>query len=143
MFISKKKLICGISIFLSLVVFALLGTFCFNYTAYVTNSYYTGYEFGFGSNVLIEVFNVALVCFIGIITLFNLASLFITKLNDKVISIIDIVLRTIALAFSICCLCSKYVNVSYTPTNSFIFILITTLLGIASSIFTLVVQNEN
>ena len=62
----------------------------------------------------------------------------ISKASEKVVCIFNIVTWSIALVFSITTLCSKFINVSYQPQNSLIFVLIITILGIISSIYSLV-----
>lgn len=136
MVISKKKLLIISSITLAVFVFALLGTPCYRYTSAITGgTYYLGYDFGFGGNITVESFNATLVSILGIIALFNLVSAFVPKISEKTIAITNIVSWSVATIFSICCLCVKYVNVSYNPTNSMIFVLLAALVGIASSIF--------
>ena len=139
MVISKKKLLTVSSLILAILVFVLFGTPCYRYTSSITGgTYYLGYDFGFGGNITVESFNATLVSIIGIIALFNIVSLFVNKLDEKAIGTTNIISWIVATAFSVCCLCVKYVNESYNPTNSIIFVLIVCLIGIASSIYFLV-----
>ena len=49
MFISKKKLMTFSSIVSSIIVIALFGTPCYQYTGLITRGdYYLGFDFGFG-----------------------------------------------------------------------------------------------
>lgn len=143
MVISKKKLVTISSLILAIFIFAFLATPCYRYTSSITGgTYYLGYDFGFGGNIIVESFNATLVSVLGCLALFNLVSLFVNKIDEKVTSITNISLWVIITAFSVCCLCVKYVNVSYNPTNSMIFVLVIALIGIASSIYLLVKQED-
>lgn len=143
MFISKKKLACFSSILLAIIVFALFGTPCYRYSSSLVGGvYYLGYDFGFGGNIVIEAFNATLVSLIGVILAFNLLSIFIKNLDENKITIVNIVLWTLALIFAICCMFVKHINVNYNPTNSITFSLLSTIIGLVFSIFLLVYKHQ-
>ena len=142
MFISKKKLITFSSIVSSIIVIALFGTPCYQYTGLITRGdYYLGFDFGFGGNVIIEAFNATLFGIIGVILLFNVIALFIEKLEEKKLVAINSTLWVLAIGFSICCLCCKFVNVSYNFTNSVIYILLVTIIALVLN-FVILLKND-
>ncbi len=137
MVLSKKKLAISSTLILAIFALVLFGTFAYH-VQNVTGNYYNGYDFASLENLSVSSVLGTLVCLIGVITLTNLAFAFVSSVDEKVVSIFNISSWTVALAFSITTLCSKFINISYNPQNSLIFVLIITLIGIATSIYFLV-----
>ena len=144
MSISKKRLIALSSIIISVIIFAFLGTACYRYTGFITKGdFYSGYDFGFGGNVIIESFNIILVTICAILLALNLLAFFVEKVSEKPLAITNLVLWVLALAFAICAMCAKYVNESYNPTVSITFVMLLTLVGIISSFAPLFIQDKH
>ena len=139
MFLSKKKLIVISN--LALVVFGLFlfGTPAYNFSR-ITTTLITAYDFSALENVAISSILGTLVCLIGVIGLINLTSNFISKISDKFLAIFNISAWSIGFIFSIVTLCSRYINGSYVPQNSLIFVLLITIIAIITSIYLLVYQ---
>lgn len=137
MILSNKKLGISTTLILSVVALILFGTFAYH-VQNVTGNYYNGYEFTSLENLSISSVLGTLVCLIGVIALANVCFALISKASEKVVCIFNIVTWSIALVFSITTLCSKFINISYQPQNSLVFVLIITILGIISSIYSLV-----
>lgn len=135
MYISKKRVITVSSMLIALLIFAFLATPCYNYTGSLgLQGYYSAFDFGFGGNIVVESFTSTLVSIVGAIFLFNLVSYFVEKINEKTAAIVNICAYVLALVFSICCLCTKFINTAYNPTNSLIFVLVLTLISFVTSI---------
>lgn len=139
MFLSKKKLLLISN--LALVVFCLFlfGTPTYNFSR-ITTTLITAYDFADLENVAISSILGTLVCLIGVIGLINLISNFISKICDKFLAIFNISTWSIAFILSVVTLCSRYINGSYVPQNSLIFVLLITIIAIIASIYLLVYQ---
>ena len=143
MTISKKKLIGISSILFAIVIFCLFGTLCFQYKATsARGDFFTVYDFGYGGNITIEAILATLVSIIGAICAFNFVSLFVEQISEKMLGIINISLWAVALVFSITALFGRYININYIPTISMTFVLLTTIVAIGFTIFSLVHTEE-
>lgn len=142
MFISKKKMFGISSILFSLIILAFFGTPCYQYGALGRGFYFNVYEFGYGGNITVEAILATLFSIIGAIIVFNLVALFAEQISEKIHGIVNISSWFVALVFAIASMFTKYINESYTPTNSMTFVLLTTIVGIIFSIYTLVVSQD-
>ena len=133
---SKKNLIIIASIVFAIFNIILLGTPCLKETSYSTIGIArTGYDFGNITNATILGLDATLVSIIGLVLIFNFVSLFIEALDEKKMFIIDLVSWIIALAFAVSLCFSKYINTSWNPFNTYIFMSIVCAVGAASSLF--------
>lgn len=137
MVLTKKKLAISSTLILAIFALVLFGTFAYH-VQNVTGNYYNGYDFASLENLSVSSVLGTLVCLVGVIALANVVFGFVSSIDEKVVSIFNISAWTIALAFSITALCSKFISVSYNPQNSLIFVLLITIVGIISSIYFLV-----
>ena len=134
--ISKKRLIIIASIIFALFNVFLLGTPCFKETAYSNIGIArSGYDFKDITNTTILALDITLVSIIGLILVFNFVALFVEALDLKKMFIIELVLWIIALAFSIVLTFSKYINTSWNPFSTLIFMTIICALGVGSTLF--------
>ena len=134
MFFSKKKLVSCSSMLFALIVLMLFGTICFKYSLYASN-YYTGYEIASIDNLTIKSLVATLLTSVCVALVFNFISLFVEKMDENKIAIVNTVLWVIALAFSITLLFSQYISASYTTTNSFIFVLLSSVVAIIANLY--------
>lgn len=133
---SKKNLIIIASIVFALFNILLLGTPCLKETSYSTiGNARTGYDFANITNGTILGLDITLVSIIGLILIFNFVSFFIEALDEKKMFIIDLVAWVSAFAFAVSLCFSKYINTSWNPFSTFIFMAIVCAVGAASSVF--------
>jgi hypothetical protein len=134
--ISKKKLIIIASVVFALFNILLLGTPCLKESAYSSiGNARTGYDFTNITNTTILALDITLVSSIGLLLVINFVALFIEALDEKKMFIIDFVGWIVVLAFAVTLCFSKYINISWNPFGTFIFIAIVSAFGAASSLF--------
>jgi len=134
--ISKKKLIIIASIVFALFNIFLLGSPCFKEASYSNIGIArSGFDFQDITNATILGLDITLVSIIGLILVFNFVALFIEALDEKKMFIIDLVVWFVALVFAVVLCFSKYINVSWNPFSTLIFMAIICLMGAISTLF--------